>query len=36
MEVPVVAVEQLGYPDYLAEQALRDKKCDMVMLARRF
>ena len=33
MEVPVVAVGKLGYPD-LAEQALRDKKCDMIMLAR--
>ena len=32
-EVPVVAVGKLGYPD-LAEQALRDKKCDMVMLGR--
>lgn len=33
VEVPVVAVGKLGYPD-LAEQALRDEKCDMVMLAR--
>lgn len=33
LEVPVVAVGKLGYPD-LAEQALRDEKCDMVMLAR--
>ena len=33
MEVPIVAVGKLGYPD-LAEQALRDKKCDMIMLAR--
>jgi len=33
LKVPVVAVGKLGYPD-LAEQALRDKKCDMVMLAR--
>lgn len=33
MDVPVVAVGKLGYPD-LAEQALRDKQCDMVMLAR--
>lgn len=33
LEVPVVAVGKLGYPD-LAEQALRDKKCDMIMLAR--
>lgn len=32
-EVPVVAVGKLGYPD-LAEQALRDNKCDMIMLAR--
>ncbi len=32
-EVPVVAVGKLGYPD-LAEQALRDKKCDMIMLGR--
>ena len=31
--VPVVAVGKLGYPD-LAEQALREEKCDMVMLAR--
>ena len=31
--VPVVAVGKLGYPD-LAEQALRDGKCDMVMLGR--
>ena len=31
--VPVVAVGKLGYPD-LAEKALRDEKCDMVMLAR--
>lgn len=33
VEVPVVAVGKLGYPD-LAEKALRDEKCDMVMLAR--
>ncbi|WP_461204837.1 oxidoreductase [Clostridium sp. DL1XJH146] len=33
VEVPVVAVGKLGYPD-LAEQALRDNKCDMVMLGR--
>ena len=33
VEVPVVAVGKLGYPD-LAEKALRDNKCDMVMLAR--
>ncbi|MCT4544652.1 MAG: FAD-dependent oxidoreductase [Vallitalea sp.] len=32
-KVPVVAVGKLGYPD-LAEQALRDEKCDMVMLGR--
>lgn len=32
-EVPVVAVGKLGYPD-LAEEALRDDKCDMVMLGR--
>ncbi len=33
VEVPVVAVGKLGYPD-LAEKALRDGDCDMVMLAR--
>ena len=33
VEVPVVAVGKLGYPD-LAEKALREEKCDMVMLAR--
>ncbi len=33
LEVPVVAVGKLGYPD-LAERALRDGLCDMVMLAR--
>lgn len=33
VEVPIVAVGKLGYPDF-AEQALRDEKCDMVMLAR--
>lgn len=33
LPVPVVGVGKLGYPD-LAEQALRDNKCDMVMLAR--
>ena len=33
MEVPIVAVGKLGYPD-LAEQALRDGKCDMIMLGR--
>lgn len=31
--VPIVAVGKLGYPD-LAEKALRDQKCDMIMLAR--
>ena len=33
LEIPIVAVGKLGYPD-LAEQALRDGKCDMVMLGR--
>lgn len=33
IEVPVVAVGKLGYPD-IAEQALREGKCDMVMLGR--
>lgn len=33
VEVPVVAVGKLGYPD-LAEKALRDGTCDMIMLAR--
>ena len=33
MPVPVVAVGKLGYPD-LAEQALREGNCDMIMLAR--
>ncbi len=33
VEVPVVAVGKLGYPD-LAEKALRDGMCDMVMLGR--
>ena len=33
LEVPIVGVGKLGYPD-LAEQALRDNKCDMIMLAR--
>ncbi len=33
LEVPVVAVGKLGYPD-LAEQALRDNKADMIMLGR--
>lgn len=32
-EVPVVAVGKLGYPD-LAEESLRQKKCDMIMLGR--
>jgi 2-enoate reductase len=33
LPVPIIAVGKLGYPD-LAEQALRDEKCDMVILAR--
>lgn len=33
LEVPIVAVGKLGYPDF-AEKALRDEKCDMVMLGR--
>ncbi|MDR1465887.1 MAG: FAD-dependent oxidoreductase [Oscillospiraceae bacterium] len=33
LPVPVVAVGKLGYPD-LAERALREQKCDMVMLGR--
>lgn len=33
LEVPVVGVGKLGYPD-VAEKALRDEKCDMVMLGR--
>lgn len=33
LQVPVVAVGKLGYPD-VAEQALRDEKCDMIMLGR--
>lgn len=33
VEVPIVAVGKLGYPD-LAEQALLDGRCDMVMLGR--
>ncbi|MBR2432532.1 MAG: FAD-dependent oxidoreductase, partial [Clostridia bacterium] len=33
IEVPVVGVGKLGYPD-LAEKALRDGMCDMVMLGR--
>ncbi len=31
--VPIVAVGKLGYPD-MAEQAIRDGKCDMIMLGR--
>lgn len=33
IEVPVVAVGKLGYPD-VAERALRDQQCDMIMLGR--
>lgn len=33
VEVPIVAVGKLGYPD-LAEKALRDGKADMIMLGR--
>ena len=33
LPVPIVGVGKLGYPD-LAEQALRDDMCDMIMLAR--
>lgn len=33
LPVPIVAVGKLGYPD-LAEHALREKYCDMIMLAR--
>lgn len=33
LTVPIVAVGKLGYPD-LAEKALRDGKCDMIMLGR--
>eukprot|EP00823_Brevimastigomonas_motovehiculus_P003664 TRINITY_DN2276_c0_g1_i2.p1 TRINITY_DN2276_c0_g1~~TRINITY_DN2276_c0_g1_i2.p1 ORF type:complete len:530 (-),score=156.96 TRINITY_DN2276_c0_g1_i2:496-2085(-) len=33
LPVPIVAVGKLGYPD-LAEQALRNEDCDMIMLAR--
>lgn len=33
LPVPIVAVGKLGYPD-LAEKALRDEACDMIMLAR--
>lgn len=32
-QVPVIGVGKLGFPD-LAEQALEDNKCDMIMLAR--
>lgn len=31
--VPIIAVGKLGFPD-LAERALRENKCDMIMLAR--
>ncbi len=33
LPVPISAVGKLGYPD-VAEQALRDNKCDMIMLGR--
>jgi 2-enoate reductase len=33
LPVPIVGVGKLGYPDF-AEKALRDEKCDMVMLGR--
>ncbi|MGI6702252.1 MAG: FAD-dependent oxidoreductase [Christensenellales bacterium] len=33
LDVPITAVGKLGYPD-LAEKALRDNKCDMIMLGR--
>ncbi|MFA5449591.1 MAG: FAD-dependent oxidoreductase [Clostridia bacterium] len=33
LEVPIVGVGKLGYPD-LAEKVLREDKCDMVMLGR--
>lgn len=33
LEVPITAVGKLGYPD-LAEKALREGKCDMIMLGR--
>lgn len=33
LDVPIVAVGKLGYPD-LAEKALREDYCDMIMLAR--
>lgn len=32
-KVPIVAVGKLGYPD-VAEKALRDARCDMIMLSR--
>ncbi|MEG1752183.1 MAG: FAD-dependent oxidoreductase [Clostridia bacterium] len=32
-QIPIVAVGKLGYPDF-AENALRQEKCDMIMLAR--
>ncbi|MTI71726.1 MAG: FAD-dependent oxidoreductase [Firmicutes bacterium] len=33
LDIPIVAVGKLGYPD-LAEKALKENKCDMVMLGR--
>lgn len=33
LDIPIVAVGKLGYPD-LAEKALKDSKCDMIMLGR--
>lgn len=33
VDVPIIAVGKLGFPD-LAERALRENKCDMIMLAR--
>ncbi len=33
LDIPVMAVGKLGYPDF-AERALREDKCDMIMLAR--
>ncbi len=33
LEVPIVAVGKLGYPD-ISERALREEQCDMVMLGR--
>ena len=32
-DIPVIAVGKLGFPD-LAESALREEKCDMIMLSR--